>query len=200
MADNSTLHKRSRKADKTAAKTTKSFDPAKWPIGRPSKQPGFPLTPHVSGRWMKKIRQKIHYFGEWAVRTNGKLERLPDDGRQAALDLWLLQKDELLAGRTPRAKGDGLTVGDLCNEFLTAKTRRRDAGEITLRSFDEYKQTTDRLVATFGRNRLVDDLASSDFESLRSDMAKQWGPVRLGQRSWQGEIGVQVRLRNRSDR
>src|SRR4029077_16386568 len=33
---------------------------------------------------------------------------------------------------------------------------------------------------TFGRNRLVDDLASSDFESLRNDMAKQWGPVRLG--------------------
>ena len=44
----------------------------------------------------------------------------------------------------------------------------------------EYKAATDRLVATFGKTRLVDDLAADDFEALRDAMAKQWGPVRLG--------------------
>jgi integrase len=77
-------------------------------------------------------------------------------------------------------KSDGLTVADLCNRFLTAKLRQREAGEITARTFDEYRSTTDRLVSTFGKDRLVDDLASDDFEALRAGMAKQWGPVRLG--------------------
>ena len=46
--------------------------------------------------------------------------------------------------------------------------------------FAEYKETTDLLVAAFGKKRLVDDLAADDFEKLRADMAKRWGPVRLG--------------------
>src|SRR5262249_32579340 len=42
------------------------------------------------------------------------------------------------------------------------------------------KETTDLLVATFGKTRLVDDLAADDFETLRATMAERWGPVRLG--------------------
>ena len=32
----------------------------------------------------------------------------------------------------------------------------------------------------FGKDRPVDDLAADDFEELRADIAKTWGPVRLG--------------------
>jgi hypothetical protein len=32
--------------------------------------------------------------------------------------LWLDQKDELLAGRTPREVKEGLTVGEMCDHFL----------------------------------------------------------------------------------
>jgi hypothetical protein len=43
----------------------------------------------------------------------------------------------------------------------------------------EYNATTDLLVSTFGKTRIVEDLAAGDFEALRADMAR-WGPVHLG--------------------
>jgi integrase len=148
---------------------------------RPKKPyPDFPLTPHASGAWQKKIRGKIHYFGKWGRRVNGKLERIPGDGWEAALALYKAQADDLHAGRTPRVKGDGLTVADLCNRFRTAKLRKAEAREIGPRTYAEYTKTTDRLVRTFGGSRLVEDLAADDFEALRADLAKQFGPVRLG--------------------
>jgi integrase len=157
---------------------------------RPKKPyPDFPLTPHASGAWQKKIRGRIHYFGKWARRVNGKLERLEGDGWKEALELYKAQADDLHAGRTPRVKGDGVTLKDLCNRFLTAKQRQWEAGEISGRMFEptldpekpkgEYPATTDRLIAMFGASRLVDDLAAEDFEALRDSLAKQYGPVRL---------------------
>lgn len=148
---------------------------------RPKKPyPDFPLGPHPSGAWQKKIRGKIHYFGRWGRIVNGKMVRVQGDGWQEALEAYKAVADDLHAGRTPRPDNDGLTVADLCNRFLTAKTRRMEAREITPRSFAEYKNTTDRLVGKFGGTRRVDDLVAGDFEALRADLAGQFGPVRLG--------------------
>jgi integrase len=109
------------------------------------------------------------------------LERLPGDGWQAALDLYKSEAEALHAGRTPRPrpKGEVGTLKELCNAFLTAKRRKCGAGELTQRSFDEYRATTDLLINRFGRERLVDDLLPEDFEGLRNEMAKRWGPVRM---------------------
>jgi len=151
-------------------------------IDRPPKPyKDFPLGPANNGCWQKKIRSKIHYFGRWGRVCKGKMTRIEGNGWKPALKLYQAQRDDLFAGRTPRlVSSDGLTVRDLCNRFLTAKKRKRDSGEITSRTFQEYRATTDRLVSTFGNHRLVDDLAADDFESLRADIAKVWGPVRLG--------------------
>jgi hypothetical protein len=66
--------------------------------------------------WRKKVRGRFHYFG----KANEK---------QAALERWLDVKDDLLAGRTPAPKGDGLTVADLCNHFLTYKKQLHGSGQ-----------------------------------------------------------------------
>lgn len=174
MSDHSTRKPRPRKAG-----------------NRPKKPyPTFPLTPHASGKWMKKIRNKIHYFGAWAKRVNGQMVRVEGDGWKEALELYKAHADDLHAGRTPRVHGEGLTLADLCNRFLTAKQRQYEAGEISARMYNpgatpeqasgEYKQSTDRLIAAFGKDRLVVDLAADDFEALRHQLAKQFGPVRLG--------------------
>jgi hypothetical protein len=118
----------------------------------PKPYPDFPLTPHNSGAWMKKINGRIHYFGRWGRIVDGVMVRVEGDGRKEALELSKAQADDLHAGRTPRAKTEGLTVGDLCNRFLTAKLRQRDAGEIGARMIervpsDGRRGASDRLRA-----------------------------------------------------
>lgn len=142
----------------------------------------FPLYAHPSGNWAKKIRGDFFYFGRWGRIRNGKMERLPGDGWQEALELYKAQVDDLQAGRQPRPGklgNDGeLTIADICNKFLRYKLRRLESGEITPRTFAEYRATTDRLVAFFGKKRLVDDLDDEDFDDLRASI--KFGPVRRG--------------------
>jgi len=165
MTDKSTSPKRSRKSAKN----------------RPAKPyPDFPLYAHPLGYWSKKIRGTIRHFGRWGRIVKGKMTRLPGDGWKESLGIYKAQVDELQSGRTPRKKDDELNLAEMCNRFFTAKTLSHQAGEISIRTLDEYTTTTDRLVKKFGKTRLVDDLAAEDFESLRADLAEQYGPVRLG--------------------
>jgi integrase len=130
----------------------------------------FPLFQHQRGYWAKKVRQRLVYFGKVADDPEGN----------AALDLWLAQRDELLAGRTPRTPGDGLTVRELCNRFLSVKEAAVSTREITQRHFDDLYTACELLVGQFGKTRLVDDLAADDFESLRKSLAKSRGAWALG--------------------
>jgi hypothetical protein len=134
--------------------------------------PDFPLYPHAGGRWAKRIRGEMHYFG-W---KRGNLARPWQDALQKYQQQW----DDRHAGRTPRVQGDGLTVADLCNRFLTSKRRLLDTREITPRTFQDNYQSCAVLDHAFGQTRLVEDLAASDFEDLRAKLAKRRGPVRLG--------------------
>jgi integrase len=163
---------------KRRASKTKAWTVAGFKIARPSSD--YPLSPHGSGKWQKKINGETHYFGAWAKRVDGKLERIEGDGWQEALATYNRQADALHAGRTPRITADSLNVAELCNRFLTAKLRKMESRELSPRSFAEYRQATDLLISAFGKTRPVDDIAADDFESLRAGMAKRWGPARLG--------------------
>lgn len=158
---------------------------------RPSKPtPDFPLFPHATRRWAKKIRGRFVFFGPW-------------DDPYGALDRFLAQKDALLAGYVvpktvrngngsatgpPNHNGTlavvgavlGPTVRDLVNHFLTAKQRRLESGEMGRRSFSDYHYAAKRLIGAFGRERLATSLTASDFGVFRSRLAKTLGPVALG--------------------
>jgi integrase len=135
--------------------------------GKPAKPYAeFPLFPHAAGYWAKKIRGKMHYFGPWAD---------PD----GALDKYERQKEALHAGRKPRAEADALTVKDAANAFLNAKQALVDTGELSPRTWADYKRVCDLLVNHLGKQRLVSDLDPEDFAALRNRAAKKWGPHRL---------------------
>lgn len=129
--------------------------------------PDFPLFPHATGRWAKKIRGKLHYFGPW-------------NDPQKAAEKYSREREDLHAGRKPRPTTGELTVRELVNQFLTAKQMLVDSGELTARTHTDYYGTCERVVAAFGRGRVVVDLGADDFECLRASVAKDWGPVALG--------------------
>lgn len=139
---------------------------------RPAKPyDGFPLFPHASGRWAKKIRQHLHYFGKWHGIEGG--------GWQAALVLYQQQRDDLHAGRTPRKSDDGLTLRDLTNRFLTAKKRLVDSGDLVARTFRDYHDVCERTIRFFGKDRLVGEITADDFSRFRAALSKSRGPVSL---------------------
>lgn len=132
---------------------------------KPAKpRPDFPLFPHATGRWAKKIRGKLHYFGKW-------------DDPDAALQRYVEERDDLYAGRKPRRNREGLTIRDLVNKFLLAKKARVDAGELAWGTFGDQYKTCKRVLTVFGGGRLVEDLAADDFETLRAQIAKTYSKL-----------------------
>lgn len=138
------------------------------PLKKP--RPDFPLSIHKgTGYWCKKVKGRVFYFGKVADDPKGV----------AALELWLEQKDDLYAGREPRAKTDGLTVDELANQFLAHKEHLRDTGELNPRTFHGYYATCATVVKVFRKGRAVEDLQPNDFRVLRKKLAETRGVIAL---------------------
>ena len=83
----------------------------------------------------------------------------------------------------------------LVNRFLSAKSQLLESGELSPRTFTDYRRTCQRLVNVFGWARRVDDLLAEDFERLRAEISKTCGPVAVA-----AEIGrVRVVFRYATD-
>jgi integrase len=138
--------------------------------GKPPSRPEGETTLfwHQSGRWCKKIRGRLVYFGRGSYAE--------------ALELYESQKANLHTGRQPRdpADPDHLTVYLLCAKFLTTKHAAVKTGELSPRSLEDYAATCKRIIKAFRKDRPVSDLGPDDFERLKKQMARTWGPVRLG--------------------
>lgn len=119
------------------------------------------FTRHPKGWWVKKRAGKTHY-----------LTRIADDpaGTQA-LQEWAA----IIGGNTRPSELQGLTLSTLLNGFLHFKTGQVEGGELSQRSWDEYKATSSRLIESWGRDRPVSDLRAADFADLRGRIAKRFG-------------------------
>lgn len=140
----------------------------------PAKRNDFPLSVHkATGRWFKKLPDKrFVYFGSVADDPNGK----------AALEKWLDRRDDLLAGRVPKADRDGLRLADLCNHWLTYKAELVESGELTQRTHDGYRAGCELLCEILGNGRSAADVGPDDFQKVRAVLAKRYAPVGLTNR------------------
>lgn len=150
--------------------STRSPAPRKAKPDKPAKPTAdFPLFPHATKRWAKKLRGKMFYYGSWA------------GGPDAALAEYLRVKDYDLAGRArpPKDASDTGTVKYVVDSFLTGKERKKDSGEIVERTYREFVAAGFIVADAFGRGRQVSDLTPDDFGKLRAELAKRLGPVPL---------------------
>ncbi|MHC4405971.1 MAG: hypothetical protein ACYTG0_40555 [Planctomycetota bacterium] len=126
------------------------------PRQKPAKpRKDFPLYPHSSGQWAKKVKGKTVYFGPWS-------------DPEAALETYLAQKDDLLAGREVR-NGEGLTVRELVNHFLTSKRHCDFRVDHPYRDLPFGRLVQRCWVVTFG------SLAGAKFPSQQSGTAVRPG-------------------------
>lgn len=144
---------------RSLSKQTRSAKPEK-------PYPDFPLTPHGSGKWCKKVRGKIHYFGTW-------------DDPNAALQEWLAVRDELLGGVDPKRNDGRADVDYLVNSFLLSKEQQRDQGDLSQRTWNDYFDACKRFSDFIGKARFVDTLKGDDFARYRAAFPATWGPVRI---------------------
>ncbi len=127
----------------------------------------FPLTPlDATRRWSKKLPTpngpKVFYFGPLA-------------DWQAALKRYHEEKEDLIAGRTPGPRKDGMRLIDLCNQFLHFKRGLVKTGELTMRSWSDYHKAAERMMKVLGENKLAEDLKQQDFEHCASNMGRHGG-------------------------
>jgi integrase len=110
------------------------------------------------------VRGKLHYFGK---------------DLQAALARWEAEKDDLLAGRLPRAMQEATTVGLCCNTFLADRERKLENGELSPHTWSDYLRVCKAVAAAFGKNRLASDLRPADFAGLREHLAQRYSLAKL---------------------
>lgn len=124
----------------------------------------FPLWQRKDGRWCRKIKQRVFYFGT---------------DRETALEKWLDQKDDLLASRIPRERSEELTVQQLAEAYVTSKKLLVDAGQLAGSTFKKQVAACKQIKRYFGGGRLVVDLGPSDFEGFRAEVQKGLAPNTL---------------------
>lgn len=148
--------------------SVKSPSRRKKAAGKPHKN--FPLTPHPSGQFCKKISGKIFYFGTVSD---------PD----AALQRYHEHAKGLHGGQINQIDRSGeLTIAELANEFLAAKERKRASGDIEGATFVEYHRDCELMVKYFGRHHEVASITRKELAGYRDYLAKGVNATTLNNR------------------
>jgi integrase len=124
--------------------------------------PEFPLYAHATKRWAKKVKGKTWFYGPW-------------NDWQGALEFFQYAIHYHQQGiAAPPRDVQALTVSVLVNTFLERQESRVQSGELSKRSWDDYKQVSTIMVDQFGRYTAVDHLTPNDFSKLRTKLAAKW--------------------------
>lgn len=122
---------------------------------RPERPKDYPLYPHSMGYWAKNIRGKTYYFGKW-------------DEPDAALAKYIAERDYLKAGITPPSL-DGISILEVMDKFLLARQADVNSGELSKRTWIDYRRTCRLVTAKFGSMH-IDKMMPADFLPIREHL------------------------------
>ena len=118
----------------------------------------FPFTLHPTGRYCKKIKGKLYYFG---------------NDKKVALQKYLEQAAYLHTGRGARPKSNNnLSLKTLCNLYLDHQESWAAIGEIKVRHLNDQTSILRNLVKFIGSNRFVSDISTIDLQNYRRKLIK----------------------------
>ena len=145
---------------------------------------GFELFPHQTGRWAKKIRGQIRFYGRWGRSVAGQIvmvDDVPASAREAKIEFdrcWPYHSE----GKEAPTIDEGLTVRELANRFIQQKRRDLQSDDLSGQCFEDYFRTCKLLVRFLGKQRVVDHMQPPDFARLRRKLAKDCNVVTLRNR------------------
>lgn len=123
-------------------------------MAKPEKPyPEFPLFPHASGQWAKKIEGKTHYYGTWG---------------------------DPMAALAKYQGAYGTTLVEVCGAFTKAKCLAHETGEICSTTLADYRRTCEWLVSFFGENVDANSLGPDMLVRYKEHMAQRRSLLSLG--------------------
>ena len=137
--------------------------------------PRIPTLPAPRPLLVQEDSRQVAYFGPCFKRGDSAGAAKAAD---AALKECDKKKDDLHAGRKPRAETGDLTVKGDVQSIPARQGGSLRRGEVTPRSWQDYKDACDLLVSHLGKGRLVADLDPDEFAELRKKIARRWGRAR----------------------
>lgn len=141
----------------------------------PKPYPEFPLFPHQSGQWAKKINGSIRYFGTW-------------DDPDKAFTLYESEKKAWELNINPRTmtilpslgnKND-LNIDDGINLFLDDVDARVNRGELSRRSYNDYKHSCQRVVKAVPRTFPINAMTTQQWAKVEKHLRDGLNPTTAG--------------------
>lgn len=146
--------------------------------------PEYPLYPHRSGKWAKKIKGRTVYFG----RLNDPDGALAEyTAHKAKLDSQA-KLPSLRELPTHSVFNPPLTIRQAADKFIDSKRKAVDRGELGDRTLNELRRTTDKFCEIIGPVA-VTSIGPDHFTAFRDSRAATLNVVSIGNeitriRSW----------------
>lgn len=137
--------------------------------------PEFPLFPHQSGQWAKKINGSIRYFGTW-------------DDPEKALSLYESERKAWELNINPRTMtiipGFGnktdLSIADGINLFLDYVENKVLQKELSSRSYQDYRRSCKRVLQCIPRSFPINAMTTQQWLKVEQQLRNNSNPTTAG--------------------
>jgi integrase len=131
---------------------------------RKTRSDKFPLTLHPAGKYCKKIKGKIHYFGT---------------DKKKALEKYLAQATYLHGARNlvQKSSNDKMILKQLCDLYLHYQNSRVLVGAITAKHYNDLVSSLGRFMAFLGQGCRIESISTLDMQNYKRKLQSAYASV-----------------------